>query len=151
MDAMGLAAYLGDLDCLDISIELALIEGLLQQTESTITALSVAQYTSFNLQPLIGNLSEELGLPAPFNSGLHLRAQQSSRTLAQEFVEDMLNYLGDINLCFDYAVESYECDGVPILDSNGGFIEFELMVFDDFITNARIDRCVEVLIDGEGV
>ena len=60
----------------------------------------------------------------------------------------MREYLGEVNVIFDYAMESFLLDGVPMLDENELFIEHELFVFNDFLSSARVGHCVDIFIEG---
>ena len=60
----------------------------------------------------------------------------------------MHEYLGEVSFIFDLVVDSFLLDGVPVVDDDGLFVEFEPFAFADFISNARVGHCIDIFMEG---
>jgi len=139
IEAISLASSLGEFGHCDLTHQLSDIQRLLGSLQCCIYSLP-----QFERSPSFAPRQLEIDVP-----GQRAELDYSTSCLALDklvanFEASVEKYNRDICGLFSDCLESLELDGVPMVDDNGEFIEFELYVFEDFCAQASPHHLMEV-------
>ena len=133
-DAVNLACQLGELDLVDLSLPIDSLRMLLDSLPAPPLAMEICEAL---LPPFELSMSYTAPTCEAVDEDIVGEACAALSALCAEFVAFHDEYRNGILTLHWDCVGSLEFDGIPILDEDGHFIEWELFLFDDLLCECR--------------